>query len=121
MKHTLSEHNKYQLIKLHEEKLNTNVAPELKAQFVFLNGKGVKNIIIDLSDVKYCDSSGLSAVLVGNRLCKNSKGSFVMTGVQDNVMKLISISQLESVLYIAPTLQEAVDLVMMDEIERDVK
>ena len=121
MKHTLNTQEKYVVIQLHEEKLNTQIAPDLKAQFVYLSGKGMKNIIVDLTEVKYCDSSGLSAVLVGNRLCKNLNGSFVLAKIQDSVMKLISISQLESVLNIVPTVQEATDLVLMDEIERDIK
>jgi len=40
--------------------------------------------------------------------------------LQDSVSKLISISQLDSVLKITPTLNEAVDLVYMDEVERDI-
>jgi hypothetical protein len=37
------------------------------------------------------------------------------------VQKLVQISQLESVLSITPTLSEAVDLLFMEEIEKDVK
>ena len=112
---------KYSVISLNEEKLTTIVAPELKAQFVMMNKKGIKNIIIDLSAVKYCDSSGLSAILVGNRLCKERKGTFVLTGIQKTVMKLISISQLESVLTIIPTTKEAIDFILMEELERDIQ
>lgn len=112
---------KYSLVFLNEEKLTTIVAPELKAQFVVLNKNGVKNIVVDLSAVKYCDSSGLSAILVGNRLCKEMKGTFVLTGIQEMVMKLISISQLESVLTIIPTVKEAVDFILMEELERDIQ
>ena len=60
------------------EKLDTLVAPELKSQFVLLDSNGESNFIIDMSSVKYCDSSGLSALLVGNRFAKSSKGSFVI-------------------------------------------
>ena len=35
-------------------------------------------------------------------------------------MKLISISQLDSILNITPTAQEAIDFIFMDEIEKDL-
>jgi hypothetical protein len=39
----------------------------------------------------------------------------------DNVMRLLRISQLESVLNIVPTVAEATDMILMDELERDLK
>lgn len=101
---------KYTVIKLQAEKLDSNIAPALKSELVILNTDGVKNIIIDLSDTRYCDSSGLSAILVANRLCKNSQGTFVLTGLQEPVKKLISISQLDTILNITSTMNEAVDI-----------
>ena len=89
------------------EKLDTQVAPELKSQFVFLDTEGEVNYILDMSRVKYCDSSGLSALLVGNRFAKSSNGSFVICGLQPNVAKLINISQLHSVLNIVENKEEA--------------
>jgi anti-anti-sigma factor len=89
------------------EKLDTQVAPELKSQFVFLDTEGEVNYILDMSEVKYCDSSGLSALLVGNRFAKSSKGSFVICGLQPNVEKLINISQLHSVLNIVKNKEAA--------------
>jgi anti-sigma B factor antagonist len=121
MKHTLDKQEKYCLIKLHEDKLNSLVSPELKAEFVVMNGEGVKNIIIDLSETQYCDSSGLSAILVGNRLCRDAKGCFIITGLKEPVKKLITISQLEQVLNITPSVSEGIDLIVMEQIERDIK
>jgi anti-anti-sigma factor len=108
----------YTLITSKVDKLDTNNAPELKGEIVFLNKSGVNNIIIDLSASRFCDSSGLSAILVANRLCKNSSGSFVLCGLQEPVMKLIQISQLHTVLNIVPTVNEAIDYVFMEEVER---
>jgi anti-sigma B factor antagonist len=99
--------DKYTVIKLQAEKLDSNLAPSLKSELVVLNTDGVKNIIIDLSETRYCDSSGLSAILVGNRLCKNGEGVCVLVGLQDSIKKLISISQLNNILTITDTLPEA--------------
>ncbi|MEC8004940.1 MAG: STAS domain-containing protein, partial [Bacteroidota bacterium] len=59
--------------------------------------------IVDLSRVKYCDSSGLSALLVGNRLAKEKKSKMTLFGLQPSVEKIISISQLDTVFNIVST------------------
>ena len=102
---------KYTLIQVMEEKLDTNVAPSFKSELVLISGKGEKNIILDLSSCRYCDSSGLSAILVANRLCKNANGTFVLTGLNEAVDRLITISQLDTVLNIAYSAEEAVDII----------
>lgn len=105
----IENNDKYSVIKITAEKLDSNLAPSLKSELVVLNTDGVKNIIIDMTDARYCDSSGLSAILVANRLCKNSNGHFVLSGLQDSVRKLIIISQLDTILTITETVAEAKD------------
>ena len=121
MKFSVEKKEKYVLLSIQESKLNSSVSPELKAEFVVLNSENVKNIVVDLSQVVYCDSSGLSALLVGNRFCRNSNGSFILCSIQEHVKKLISISQLDSILTSTPTVSEAVDLLFMEEIEKQIQ
>lgn len=109
------------MLKLHEEKLDSSVAPGLKSELITLHAEGSHNIILDLSEVKYTDSSGLSALLVGNRIVQEDGGIFVLAALSEHTMKLIKISQLDSVLNIMPTVDEAVDTVFMHEIEKDLK
>ena len=111
---------KYTLIKVNIEKLDNNISPSLKSELVVLTTEGVKNIVMDLTAVRYCDSSGLSAISVANRLCKNANGSFVLCSIQEAVKKLISISQLDSILKITNTIDEAVDYVVMEEVDREL-
>ena len=121
MKYTIDKQEKYTLIRLHEEKLDSNVAPALKSELITLHAEGIRNIILDLAEVKYTDSSGLSALLVGNRILQEDGGVFVLATLSDHTMKLIKISQLDSVLSIVPSVEEAVDSVFMHEIEKDMK
>lgn len=118
MKFTLEKHDKYTLLRLQESKLNSLISSELKAEFVILNQQMQNNVIVDLSETQYCDSSGLSAILVGYRLSRNAGGSFVLAGLQEHVRKLISISQLDNMLVITPTVSEAADFIFMDEVEK---
>ena len=120
MNYQVNLHDKYALITVMATKLDGVIAPDLKSELVRVNHEGKKNIIIDLSHVRYCDSSGLSAILVGNRLCKNDDGTFVLCNLQPMVEKLVSISQLNNILNITPTLDEAIDFLTMEEVEREL-
>jgi anti-anti-sigma factor len=97
----------YTLIKVLNDRLDTNNAPDLKSELVAINSNGEKNIILDLSNCEYCDSSGLSAILVANRLCEDAIGTFVLTGLQTDVEQIIRISMLHTVLLITRTVEEA--------------
>ncbi len=121
MKYSVDKQEKYTLLRLNEEKLDSSIAPQLKSEMVTLHAEGVRNIILDLSEVKYTDSSGLSALLVGNRILQEDNGIFVLARLSDHTMKLIKISQLDSVLNILPTVEEGIDTVFMHEIEKDMK
>lgn len=97
----------YTRVKVLSEKLDTNNAPDLKSELVVTTGKGEKNIILDVSKCRYCDSSGLSAILVANRLCEDADGTFILTGLQPDVEQIIRISMLHTVLSITKTPEEA--------------
>ena len=101
----------YTQIQVMIDKLDTHIAPSLKSELVLIAGNGEKNIILDLSNCRYCDSSGLSAILVANRLCKNANGTFVLSGLQTAVERLITISQLDTVLNITNSIEEASDVI----------
>jgi Anti-anti-sigma regulatory factor (antagonist of anti-sigma factor) len=121
MKFTIEKTEKYVLFQLHEEKLTSITAPDLKTELVTLNAEGFNNIILNMSDVKYADSSGLSSILIGNRICANSGGLFVMCNVTDHVMKLLKISQLDTILTLLNTVEEGIDAVFLHEIENGLE
>jgi anti-sigma B factor antagonist len=100
----------YTLINTLNFRLDTTIAPDLKSELVRLNASGEKNIILNISNCDYCDSSGLSAILVANRLCEDKQGMFILTGLQTDVEQIIRLSMLHTVLTITKTIEEAVDL-----------
>ena len=103
------------LITVLNERLDTNNAPELKSELIVVNTNGEKNIVLDLSNCSYCDSSGLSAILVANRLCEDAIGTFILTGLQPDVEQIIRISMLHTVLIITKTVDEALNLLLEKE------
>ena len=120
MKYSIDKKEQYSLVSLEEEKLDASVAPDLKSELITMHAEGTRNLILDMGKVKYTDSSGLSALLVGNRIFREDGGTFVMSALNDHVSKLLKISQLDSVLSIVPTTEEAVDTVFLNQIEQDL-
>jgi len=100
----------YTLISVLSDRLDTYIAPDLKSELVLLNSTGEKNIVLNVNNCTYCDSSGLSAILVANRLCEDSSGTFILTGLQAEVEQIIRISMLHTVLVITKTIEEAMEL-----------
>jgi len=111
----------YTIIKFSTDKLDAIVAPDLKAELVVISRGGSKNILIDLESVKYCDSSGLGALLIGYRLCKEAKGSFVLSSIQATVQQLIVISQLDTVLTIKTSIEEAINSLFIDKEDENIE
>lgn len=121
MKFTIDKHEKYVLLKLDESKLDHKISPKLKTELILINAEGQRNVILDLSSVEnVSDSSDLSSLLVGHRICENSDGVFIITGLNDKLSDLIAVSQLENTLTIVAKVEEAVDLIFMEEIEKEL-
>ena len=118
MKYSVDKDEKYSLLKIKEEKLDSTISSQLKSDLITMQAEGVPNLIIDLSEVKYIDSSGLSALLVGNRVFSEAGGAFIIAAPTEHTEKLIKISQLDKVLDILPTTHEAIESVFMHELEK---
>ncbi|MCB9034971.1 MAG: STAS domain-containing protein [Chitinophagales bacterium] len=111
MKFSVDKQEKYIIYEFMEEKLTSANAPLLKSELVMAGTEGYQNIILDLSDVSFVDSSGLSAILIGNRICSEADGVFAICGLSDAVKSLISISQLDDVLNIFSTQHDALNAI----------
>jgi anti-anti-sigma factor len=121
MKFSIDKHEKYVVLGLDEIKFTNENTPKLKSEFILLNAEGFRNIVLDLSSVRQCDDSqDLSSLLVGDRLCKKANGLFIVTGVNDVVAKILEMSNLDQSLTIVSKLDEATDLIFMDEIEKEL-
>ncbi|MES2456240.1 MAG: STAS domain-containing protein [Bacteroidota bacterium] len=121
MKFSVDKHEKYVVIELNEPKFTNENTPKLKSEFIVLNAEGFRNIVLDLSAIKQCDDSqDLSSLLVGDRLCKKANGVFILTGINPAVAKILEMSSLDQQLTIVAKLDEATDLIFMEEIEKEL-
>ena len=95
------------ILKLKERKLDTTVSAELKGEFLILCTPDLKELILDLSDVEFCDSSGLSALLIAERKLRESGGVVKLAGLQKKVLSLIQISHLDRAFQIYDSVAKA--------------
>jgi anti-sigma B factor antagonist len=97
MKFEVTQNGANATLKLKEKKLDSSIAPELKGEFLLLCKPKVEQLVIDLADVEFCDSSGLSALLIADRKMKEHGGGVVLRHVHKKVMSLLKISMLDRI------------------------
>jgi anti-anti-sigma factor len=90
-------------LKLKEKKLDSSIASELKGEFLLICKPKVGTLVVDLADVDFCDSSGLSALLIADRKMKEHGGKVRLLHVHKKVAGLLKISMLDRVFDIQET------------------
>ena len=95
----------YSVITMTTDQLDAQTTPELRSELVLLSGAQVKNMILDMSACKHCDTNGLSAILIGHRLCKD--GNLILAGVSPEVETILSIQKFDPPLMILGDREEA--------------
>jgi anti-sigma B factor antagonist len=91
---------------LKEKKLDSAIAGELKGEFLLLCTPKIKTLTVDLAEVEFCDSSGLSALLIADRKMKEHGGKVRLLNVHKKVLSLLKISMLDRVFEIDDTPQK---------------
>jgi anti-anti-sigma factor len=107
MQYEVKKNGEATILKVKERKLDASVSPELKGEFLVLCNGQTKNLVIDLSDVEFCDSSGLSALLIAERKMRENGGVVKLAGLQKKVLALIRISRLDRAFRIHDTVAKA--------------
>ena len=121
MKYSVEKSDEYAIMTVGETNLNSIKAPDLKSELIVQKQAGIKNLILNLSQVQYIDSSGLSAILTGNRIWMEDGGLFFLTGIEHpSVKMLINISRLDSVLNIKESNNDAVKIIMMEALKNEL-
>jgi anti-anti-sigma factor len=91
-----------------EPMLDSTNAPDVKSELLILCQPSVKALVIDLTMVLFCDSQGLSSILLAHRQMKEHEGFVVLVGVQEPVRNLFRISQIEYLFEFQPTIVDAI-------------
>ncbi len=93
---------------LKNQKLTSEVSAELKAKLLIITQPDIEGLIIDLSTVEYIDSSGLGALLLAQRQMSEYDLPIIICGAQESVLKMLSISHIEDLFELFPSVEEAI-------------
>lgn len=98
------------IFRLNEKRFDAQIAGLVKGEFtILLHTDEVNKLIIDLSEVEYCDSSGLSAILLAYRILQSEEGHIRIASPTKNVKGLIEISQLDRILPVVESVDKAIE------------
>ena len=84
-------------LKLKGKRLDSSVSPELKGEFLLLCKPKLESLVVDLAEIDFCDSSGLSALLIAEWKMKEHGGKVRLINVHKKVSSLLKISMLDRV------------------------
>lgn len=100
--------------------LDANLTAALRQKCEELTGNGSPNIIIDIHNCLNADKAAFPGLITLHQLFYENNRSLVFTNVQDEVMNLLKQNELDQAINLAPTMAEAVDIISMEILERDL-
>ena len=95
MKYPVSQHLNYSILSLSGE-IDLNESPEVRKQILKLLKKNI-NLLIDLSDVEYIDSSGVASLVEGLQVARSNNLIFSLVGVSESAMQVLQLARLDTV------------------------
>jgi anti-sigma B factor antagonist len=102
-------HATVMVIFVREERLDAHNSGELKTEMNRLFESGTKNLLIDLKDVRFVDSSGLGVLVSGYKNASTRQGSVKLCGLQTQVKSMFELTRLHRVFDIFQTVDEALE------------
>ena len=108
MRREIAEKNRILIVRPLEDKIDSIVAPEFKSEMIELINRGSTDVIINLSDVKYIDSSGLG-VLVSLIKAIGEQGDLKFCGACERIKSLFELTRLNKIFSIYHSEDEAID------------
>jgi anti-sigma B factor antagonist len=92
-----------------EERLDAHNSADLKSAVQKLFEDGKKNVLVDLKDVRFIDSSGLGALVSGFKNAISHQGNLKLSSLQSQVKSMFELTRLHRVFEIFPSTAEAIE------------
>ena len=89
-------HERYELAL--SGRIYADSAPALKDHLIGLADKGLKQLLVDGSELEQIDSSGLNVFVHLLKKIRPEGGKIVFYGLNDNIRRVFSITKLETVM-----------------------
>ena len=98
----------YTVIKLASNLLTAETAVDFKKEMKELVEQGVDQIVMDLSNIEFMDSTGLAALVTSVKMV-GKKGEFLLSGVKSSILPLFKITKMDSVFSIYDDVSSAIN------------
>lgn len=85
----------------------------LQAQFMAV-AQSEDHVIVDMSELRYIDSTGAKALLDAHRLLSRTRRRIVLAAVQPMARRIIDVMGLEKAIPIFPTIEAALEHLRAD-------
>ena len=102
-----SERDGHSVLSLRGE-IDVYTAPLLRQAILDLVEQGRLNVVIDMTEVDFLDSTGLGVLVEGLKRVRTRDGTFAIVATQDKILKIFDITGLNKAFPIHGTLDEAV-------------
>ncbi|PLX89915.1 MAG: anti-anti-sigma factor [Desulfuromonas sp.] len=109
MKLTTEEHGDIVKIIVDEERMDAHNSGALKEEMLRLFDNDKCNLVIDLSAVRFVDSSGLGALVSGFKNASSRDGSLKLCCLQPQVRSMFELTRLHRVFEIYSSADEALE------------
>lgn len=79
------------------ENFAVDEADEFREKLTYLINKGEKNFVLNFSKCTFIDSTGLGVLVSTYKKCKQLNGSFKLQSINQQVMRIFSLTRLDKV------------------------
>ena len=110
---------KFHVITIHEAVLAANMTEKMDKTILTLLDDNVKNSIVNMKDIKMVENAAADHIVRLHNTFYDAGSSFVVCELQPEVKKAFESSGVLEKLNYTPTESEAMDMVQMEEIERE--
>lgn len=100
--------------------LNANMAAAIEEHATQLAENGIPNFMIVLSACQTAENAAFESLAKWHEQCYSEGRSLVFTGLQEPVRRQLRQLELDDALNITPTEIEAIDIINMEILERDL-
>lgn len=99
--------NNVVILHVKEQRLDAQNSAEFRDRMLQLRENGEINIVVNLEEVRFIDSSGLGKLLSDYKNAILQNGSLKLAGLQPQLQSIFELTRLHRVFEIYPSVQEA--------------
>ncbi len=100
--------------------LNANLTGNIRQKWEETGQSGSLNLIVDLQNCIIAEDTALNAMQQMHEDFYSGEHSLVFTGLKEELLQKLKMNNSEMFINIAPTMAEAIDIISMEILERDL-